>query len=216
MTPKLLRVQMWDYRPYAKLGDGEVLPIGSARFDLNSGKWYDVISAHAPGLMVSANVAEVLRLIQVPHGEIVSYLPYVSTLFGKIPPPPVTYFHWKPAETIQVGELLIQEDKYSPIYRWIPLESQPPAAYGLTKGRHSGCLFCTIEILLLARKNRWSNFWFRPLDLPENVDVFTPPFQIDYLGKQWPPQWYPDGFEPHPNNLTDEVPADPLKKGAAK
>lgn len=104
------------------------------------------------------------------------------------------------------------------IKRMIPASRQPDALdFSLTKNHPGVFCICSINVLLTARKHHWNRFLLSPLDyfMPDapHHDVT---FNIDYLRKQWPPQWYPDGFEPHPNNLTDKVPADPLKKGPAE
>ena len=50
---------------------------------------------------------------------------------------------------------------------------------------------CTDKVLLLARKHRWTNFSFEPLDVIREYSLGWP--GIDYLGKKWPPaKWYPD------------------------
>ena len=57
----------------------------------------------------------------------------------------------------------------------------------------SHMVFCTLEVLLVARKYRWTNCRFLPVDVP----LIGPlGWSIDYLGKKWPPQWYPEGMEP--------------------
>jgi hypothetical protein len=54
----------------------------------------------------------------------------------------------------------------------------------------------------MARRHRWGELRFSPLDWK-----FVSNWSIDYLGKQWPPQWWPDGYEPHPSNVIEaEVP----------
>jgi hypothetical protein len=45
--------------------------------------------------------------------------------------------------------------------------------------------------LLLARENRWTNFYFNPMDASrEHAEVGWR--GVDYLGEKWPPKWYPD------------------------
>ena len=64
--------------------------------------------------------------------------------------------------------------------------------------------FCTPEFASLCRFFNWKGLSFWPVDIPtlEHVD-----FQIDYLGKDWPPKWWPDVYEPHPSNVMEgEVP----------
>lgn len=59
-------------------------------------------------------------------------------------------------------------------------------------------LICSHRVLELARKYKWSNFLFQPLDAGLTQ---RPKHFIDYLGKQWPPRWYPPGFKAHVNNV---------------
>jgi hypothetical protein len=64
-------------------------------------------------------------------------------------------------------------------------------------------IFCTRRFLKLAHEQKWKGLRFIPMDVP---DPRTEEFGIDYLKRQWPPQWYPDGVEGDPSNLeeTDE------------
>ncbi|MDZ4817542.1 MAG: hypothetical protein SGJ20_01065 [Planctomycetota bacterium] len=52
-----------------------------------------------------------------------------------------------------------------------------------------GVVYCSEKFLLLARQERWTNFRFTPLDAVLRHVVGWK--GIDYLGKKWPPQWYP-------------------------
>ncbi len=52
-------------------------------------------------------------------------------------------------------------------------------------------VYCTIDIIKLARAERWTNARFRPAELPPREKIS---WQIDYLGRRWPPQWYPDSL----------------------
>jgi hypothetical protein len=50
-------------------------------------------------------------------------------------------------------------------------------------------LFGTMKVLLLARELRWTNFSFVPLDAKQRHLAGWK--GIDYLGKKWPPEYYP-------------------------
>ena len=50
--------------------------------------------------------------------------------------------------------------------------------------------FCSKRVLLLAREQRWTNFLFNPVDVDDRLERRWR--GIDYLGKKWPPQWYPN------------------------
>lgn len=53
----------------------------------------------------------------------------------------------------------------------------------------SDVAFCTRRVLELARAERWTNCRFVPVDV-DQIECCTWK-GIDYLGKQWPPRWYP-------------------------
>lgn len=61
---------------------------------------------------------------------------------------------------------------------------------------------CTFKVLEAVRKHRVGNLHVFPIDFSQlwpglpTGDVF----RIDLFGPQWPPQWYPAGFTPHPSN----------------
>ena len=42
----------------------------------------------------------------------------------------------------------------------------------------------------MARQQRWTNFHFVPINVVK--PRFTRWLEVDYLGEQWPPQWYPE------------------------
>jgi hypothetical protein len=205
-SPKYFKIQYWDYRPNAVLGDGRTLPDGVAAFDLNSAKWFDVIRCDKGGLMISERAASALNELREPHGSLREYAPHTKGLMGDAPPPPVRYFHWLPSDTMRVADEFFAQGISSPIMRWRPFVGADGPAFGWAKGDSSQCMYCTISIVLLARRHKLTNFRFTPLDLP---DVEGPPFRIKYVERRWPPQWYPEGFEADSSNLSDTVPADP-------
>ena len=100
----------------------------------------------------------------------------------------------------------------------IPASRQPDARDFCLTSNHPGVFcICSINVLLVARQFHWPRFLLSPLDyfMPDSPSHDVD-FAVDYLGKQWPPKWYPDGFEPHPNNLSDDLPPDPLKGSKKK
>jgi len=67
-----------------------------------------------------------------------------------------------------------------------------------------GWFFSPMELLYVARRYNWSGLRFRPADFPPFMNGG---WSIDYLSKDWPPKWWPDGYEPHPSNVMEgEVP----------
>jgi len=47
---------------------------------------------------------------------------------------------------------------------------------------------CTRRVIELAREHRWTNFHFRPMEIPLK---WAMSWGVDYLGKKWPPDWRP-------------------------
>jgi hypothetical protein len=120
-----------------------------------------------------------------------------------------------PQGRLLLDESYFRETAYSKkdILRMVPMAQQPQSQDLCLTENHPGVgLICTMKVLLIAREEKWKHLEFNPIDNVDNdVD-----FAVDYLGKQWPPKWYPDGFEPHPNNLSDDLPPDPLKASKKK
>lgn len=76
--------------------------------------------------------------------------------------------------------------------------------HGVFRSVNGYQILCSVEFLYLARANRWTGLWFSPSDVAGDLSLR---WAIDYLGKQWPPQWWPEGYEPHPSNVIEaEVP----------
>ncbi|MBX9788588.1 MAG: HEAT repeat domain-containing protein [Pirellulales bacterium] len=74
--------------------------------------------------------------------------------------------------------------------RWIPKLDTWDGSHLLQFGNISGSdVLCTERVLLLAREHRWTNFRFQPVDISRRDSIRWR--GIDYLGKKWPPDWYP-------------------------
>lgn len=215
MTPKYFRFAMWDYRPYGvpqQLYKNELEVI----FERNASRWFDFMrgtTAHffsdrfsrelmSRGLMDKDSLVKTWSLKPIREDERNPFPGYWCYTLTHLWPLQTIPYRWPDADKD------VDRWDVEPVATG-PLGSMVDKATG--KLRHS---YCNIDFLLLARELKASNFYFKPLDLPDHPDVFVRPFKIDYLGKKWPPKWYPKGFEPHPNNLTDELPPDPLRKGA--
>ena len=63
----------------------------------------------------------------------------------------------------------------------------------LFHGHFRSELFCSLRFVEMARKERWTNLLFTPIDVP-----FDPQHErINPLAKEWPPaSWYPAGTAP--------------------
>lgn len=65
-------------------------------------------------------------------------------------------------------------------------------------------VWCTQKLLKLARREKWKDFQFEPMDLPWSGSLKFKGKGIDIWGKGWPPQWYPEGYEGLPENLVPD------------
>lgn len=83
------------------------------------------------------------------------------------------------------------------IRRFVPALEQPNARdLSLVENTNSHTLVCSMRAVEVFRELAWKDVRFHPLDLMDPIG-----HEIDPTAKKWPPQWYPDGVEPHPNNL---------------
>lgn len=57
------------------------------------------------------------------------------------------------------------------------------------RGMQKSRFFCSLRFLEVARQQRWTNLHFVPINVVK--PRFTRWLEVDYLGEQWPPQWYP-------------------------
>ncbi len=70
----------------------------------------------------------------------------------------------------------------------------------------TNCIWCTTKVIELARRRKWKDFRFYPMDLPYfAASKFNKFAGVDYRGKKWPPDWYPEGCEGVPANLEPEL-----------
>lgn len=98
---------------------------------------------------------------------------------------------WKQSHIGADGE----ENSYT--VRNIPAKEQPGALdFSLVEGGYTSVI-CSLRVVEFFRDRRWKGIRFRPID----IDLSNM-WDVDPLAKKWPPQWYPEGWEPHPNNLS--------------
>jgi hypothetical protein len=212
MTPRFFRFGMWDDQPH---GVPELIVSDHAKvvFRQEGSKWFDIIRSREGGVMLSDRLAAIiLDKKWVPPSELIKCVPAIPVAAeGRNIFPGYHLFTLTKFWDVPVSDY-VWPDKRRVRERW-HVQGLPSYRLGRLRNSISGALgsaYCDLQFLLLAREIGATNFRFRPLDLPEYSAVFTPPFKVDYLGKQWPPQWYPDGFEPEDSNLSDTVPVDPL------
>jgi hypothetical protein len=109
-----------------------------------------------------------------------------------------------PTGRVRMVESELYETTVSPtgefvplIRRFVPEIDQPQAQdFALVANTKSHTMICTPKVVEVVRELKWKNLRFAALDL---LDPLA--HEIDPLAKKWPPQWYPDGVQPHPNNL---------------
>lgn len=216
MTPRFFRFLPWDYRPYGvpQQMSHDVMKV---IFDKNDSSWMDIISSRSNGFFLSNCAVAGLcgeSILNVRDATQCRSEKPIYNSAGRFP----GYWLVSLESIWEVSTVDYQwPDTHGKSER-IVVESPYGAHMGRLRRVRSGerlGLYCDAKLVLAARRRGLTNFWFRPVDLPDkdNPDAFEPPFRIDYLGEQWPPQWYPKGFEPHPNNLVDDIPSDPLRAG---
>lgn len=219
MTPKYFIFAPWDDRPDGSF-ECTSAHQATAVFRSNQSKWHDVIRGKEAGMFFSKRLAENILYDRIALPDELSECHPAVPGVTESPETFPGYFLWIPSRVWVIRTEAFRWDNGSKtVPRWLPDDKPPIPILGRLKDATTGALgpgVCAIDLVLLARRIGASNFRFRPIETPNFTSVFTPPFRIDYLGKQWPPQWYPDGLEPHPSNLMDDVPADPLKKGISK
>lgn len=112
------------------------------------------------------------------------------------------YFFGRCAGVIEVEPIEYKKDG-----RFIPTSVKPDSGvdlFHLAKPNSLTGYACTRRVLATFRRHNITNLFVNPLDYNggRTSDIFAPPFSLDLGAEQWPPlQWYPEDFEPHPNNL---------------
>lgn len=177
-------------------------------------KWYDIIHTESIIPIVSERVVEALKNATLVGWEAfpVTIESVESRKLAKLKPPNYTWLKIQGAIKVSESPSIVGEIEACPVCRHLegiegPTQLVPEGV--ITSDSESFFEIsniwlrhrvCTRRVVDLARENGWTNFRFEPLDVPLKR---RPAHIIDYLGKKWPPQWYPDGFEPHPNNLEE-------------
>ena len=131
------------------------------------------------------------------------------TLLAKSAP---RYFWLKPLGSIEIDESRIKEvsEHHGGFERTYPIrETWNGGDFIRIAKRTWNSLYCSRRIVEIARKYRWKSLMFNPMDMEQAMFVQYVEGRdwIDYLGKKWPPDWYPPGMQGDPSNLeeTDNV-----------
>lgn len=211
MKPKHCRITYWDGEPSARCDEHRFsvnnrLPgeyRGVLQFRLGDGgkAWHDVLCTAMGILLFSEKVVNAFSedgIVGMRFYEAEISHVFNDRLAKKTRP---KYFWGR-------GEGLIDYDQeaYDKAERTVPVGVDPLGQdiYHVNYPDARRGYACNLRVLDTFRRHKVSNLWITPLDYyqVDKMDFFTPPFRIDVLAKKWPPSaWYPDGFEPHPNNL---------------
>ncbi|MEO0793752.1 MAG: hypothetical protein AAFX93_01245 [Verrucomicrobiota bacterium] len=186
---------------------------GTARADFRDfgTKWYDILRSSAGPVLISDNVVDVFRRENVTGIEFndVVIENVESRSLSKLTPP--KYYWIKSKGKLRVDDLAyglsglhLSENNKRILEGWTPgrriplMETWSGEDFSRLMNPRPGGYICTRKVIELAHEHKWTNLWLFPLDC---VVTRRNRFAINYLGKKWPPQWYPDGFEPDPRNL---------------
>ena len=208
MRPRYFKFLAWDYRPYGVPQDlAKENP--KVIYEKNDSLWFDIISSAKKGFFLSSHAAAALL------GEGLIARDEATRCYSEKPIPKEKDNPFPDYWLVQLREKLhVRTMQYNwqgydeSTERTITEGALAPHHLGVAEDINTGSpvgLICDARLLCIARKLRLTNFWFKPLDLPDHPSVLRPPFKVDYQGEQWPPQWYPSDFEPHAANLTDEI-----------
>ena len=172
---------------------------GSAR------EWPLVMITHEAALLATIEVFNQLSDSGINIAQIYPAGIYdvQSKALGKKPRP--EYFWTAPGGGVHIDELKTEEPGSYDGLRWTPrLDTWNRNDLFRAANRDWAFLFCSARFLLLARKHCWKQLRFCPLDIdPTSIRKYPKNDGIDFLGKQWPPLWYPPGIEGHPSNLEE-------------
>ena len=161
--------------------------------------WEKCIS-NIGGLMICAKeFAEIMAAQGVRIGNGENFPVKIEYVEGKARKSKAPEYCWlRPLRELAVEKLSINDELVT-----IPVSANLPASHIFGAKDTTAFLYCNLEFLLKARANKWSCFEFTPVGLTRR---FRLDWIIDHLGAKWPPQWYPEGVEPHPSNQSSDLP----------
>lgn len=190
--------------PCPECGRKPAHPSGSVRADVDdpARQWPDALGASNAPFLLSGAVACVLKEEGV-NGFIAHPVELEIPKRIRVPAPPPQYYYLDitgrmdidlEASGIKVAgncPVCFQGGSRSGGERYVPIVDTWDGSDIFTLRNYpSGFAFCTRKVLELARRHRWTNFRFDPMDAEGKYALCGS--GIDYLGKQWPPaKWYP-------------------------
>ena len=181
----------------------------SAILSSEARSWKDVFPVNFLELIVSDRVAGNMRDAEL-RGIALFDVRFTQVQSRSLASGPIPKYFWPQIHGgIELDESLLWKDgarrsDFESAYRAVPL----PGTWGgedlflSVAGVPFGKILCTRRFLKLAHTCKWNGLRFFPMDLPEPYRI-SASNAVDYLKRQWPLKWYPDGVEGHPNNLEE-------------
>lgn len=218
-VPKFFYFKANKLRPRAKIAahfDGEkniVVQLNHVDFPDFGSKWVDIIGGPGNLIFVSEKVAESIHASNLKGVELIDIA--IGNIENKrmreLGPKKIFLLNVTGRINIDTKIARSSYDSYNSTQHFVPSsDSNMNFDFMLLNNDPIPISFCSRKVVDLARKDRWSNLATAPMDiLRSQFFIGKDKFRIDYLGKKWPPQWYPEGYEPHPNNLeeVDDLPS---------
>lgn len=218
MKPIFFSFFAWERHPQGKCEDQQLLNDGTIRgdyrgllsFSLDEDRakfWPDILGTTAGIQLFSDRVRtafskEKICGITFFEAKIVR-VDNPNPKLNKTPRP--DYFWGRCDGLVKYDEMIYKERQQT-----VPICAEPSEGvdiFHLNRPKGPSGYICMAKVLEAFHKHGINNLSVKPLDYYEvfNPTSFAPPFRIDVLAKKWPPaQWYPEGFEPHLNNLEAE------------
>lgn len=181
----------------------------NATIDTETRKWKDSFPTLQSALVVSERVAKAMIQAELSGIEL------FQVTFVDIPPALAKKvsngsYYWTrlhggiDLDSQFAWEQGTRQSEWEMVHRAVPL----PDSWGGEDLFHTVIgwpmpgLLCTRRFVEFARRLRWEELRFFPMDTPRPVrDSHSA--GVEYLQKTCPPKWYPDDVEPHPSNLEE-------------
>ncbi|MDB5357076.1 MAG: hypothetical protein JWN24_3529 [Phycisphaerales bacterium] len=178
---------------------------GVGRAEIETGtQWPDVIGTGlGPSPMFSQRVVSTLHEQKVRGFEEqpVEIYRINDARLRALPPPRYYYFKLIGKIEVDVEAVGAPREKLCPgcrrmqpgvnIRRFLPLPDTWDGSDIFAMSNAPGSVCCTERVLLLARREQWTNCRFEPIDVAQRHSTSWE--GVDYLGAAWPPtRWYPD------------------------
>lgn len=199
---------------------------GLIAIDVEGDKWYHAIANMRGALFITNALADEMATAGIRVGTGERYNISIRNVESKAKRfAPLEYSWLRPMREIDVERITPNpgtNKHLDPDLRDIPIGSKEPKSDIFGVNYPNGNLYCEIKFLETARCLGWNCFRFHPMDIPLNWPPWSTPecpvdpdlreqqsiykrLGIEYLGENWPPQWYPQGVDPHPSNQCEYI-----------